>query len=104
MVLRGGFGIGYNGLDQAISLNGRSNPPFLSAAGNLTGSQIVYGVGSFPADVQCVLGVRVQPGDDRQLRPGHQPAGAGPELRAGLRSPAFRPNGRPPTRIATRRT
>ena len=82
MVLRGGFGIGYNGLDQAISLNGRSNPPFLSAAGNLTGSQIVYGVNSFPADVQRVLRIRVEPGDDRQLRSEHQPAGAGTELRA----------------------
>ena len=82
MVLRGGFGIGYNGLDQAISLNGRSNPPFLSAAGNLTGSQIVYGVNSFPADVQCVLRLRVEPGHYRQLRSEHQPPGAGPELRA----------------------
>ena len=53
VVVRGGFGIGYNGLDQAISLNGRSNPPFLSAAGNLTGSQIVYGVSSFPSDVNA---------------------------------------------------
>jgi hypothetical protein len=61
MVLRGGFGIGYNGLDQAISLNGRSNPPFLSAAGNLTGSQIVYGVNSFPGDVNAFSGYASNP-------------------------------------------
>jgi hypothetical protein len=61
LVLRGGFGIGYNGLDQAISLNGRSNPPFLSAAGNLTGSQIVYGVNSFPSDVHAFSGYASNP-------------------------------------------
>ncbi len=61
MVLRGGFGIGYNGLDQAISLNGRSNPPFLSAAGNLTGGQIVYGVNSFPADENSFSGYASNP-------------------------------------------
>jgi hypothetical protein len=61
MVLRGGFGIGYNGLDQAISLNGRSNPPFLSAAGNLSGSQIVYGVNSFPPDVNSFSGYASNP-------------------------------------------
>jgi hypothetical protein len=61
MVLRGGFGIGYNGLDQAISLNGRSNAPFLSAAGNLTGSQIVYGVNSFPSDVNSFSGYASNP-------------------------------------------
>lgn len=60
-VLRGGFGIGYNGLDQAISLNGRSNPPFLSAAGNLTGDQIVYGVSSFPSDVHSFSGYASNP-------------------------------------------
>jgi hypothetical protein len=61
MVVRSGFGIGYNGLDQAISLNGRSNPPFLSAAGNLTGSQIVYGVDSLPADVNSFSGYASNP-------------------------------------------
>jgi hypothetical protein len=61
LVVRGGFGIGYNGLDQAISLNGRSNPPFLSAAGNLSGSQIVYGVGSFPSDINAFSGYASNP-------------------------------------------
>ncbi|MGH9158813.1 MAG: TonB-dependent receptor domain-containing protein [Vicinamibacteraceae bacterium] len=61
MVVRGGVGLAYNGLDQAISLNGRSNAPFLSAAGNLTGSQIVYGVDSFPADVNSFSGYASNP-------------------------------------------
>jgi carboxypeptidase family protein/TonB-dependent receptor-like protein len=60
LVVRGGFGIGYNGLDEAISLNGRSNPPFVSAAGNLTGNQIVY-ANSFPADVHSFYGYAPNP-------------------------------------------
>jgi len=61
LVVRGGFGVGYNGLDQAISLNGRSNAPFLSAAGSLSGSQIVYGVNSFPSDVHAFSGYASNP-------------------------------------------
>jgi hypothetical protein len=61
MVVRGGFGIGYNGLDQAISLNGRNNAPFLSAAGNLSGSQIVYGVNSLPSDINSFSGYASNP-------------------------------------------
>jgi hypothetical protein len=59
-VLRGGFGIAFNPLDEAISLNGRSNPPFLSASGVLTGSQIVY-ANSFPADVHSFGGYASNP-------------------------------------------
>jgi hypothetical protein len=61
LVVRGGFGVGYNGLDQAISLNGRSNPPFLSAAGNLSGNQVIYGVNSFPSDVHAFSGYASNP-------------------------------------------
>jgi hypothetical protein len=46
LVVRGGFGIAYNGLDEAISLNGRNNPPFLSAAGVLMGNQVLYQLSS----------------------------------------------------------
>src|SRR4029077_9275289 len=60
MVVRGGFGIAYNGLDEAISLNGRNNPPFLSASGLLTGSQIVY-ANSFPSDVHSFFGYGSNP-------------------------------------------
>jgi Carboxypeptidase regulatory-like domain/TonB dependent receptor-like, beta-barrel len=61
LVIRGGAGIAYNGLDQAISLNGRSNAPFLSAAGNLTGSQVVYGVDTFPSDINSFSGYASNP-------------------------------------------
>jgi hypothetical protein len=60
LVVRGGFGIAYNGLDEAISLNGRNNPPFLSASGLLTGSQIVY-ANSFPSDVHSFNGYGSNP-------------------------------------------
>ena len=42
-VLRGGFGMNFNGLEQAITTNTRFDPPFLTNAATLTGSQIVYG-------------------------------------------------------------
>lgn len=60
LVFRGGFGIAYNGLDEAISLNGRNNPPFLSAAGTLTGNQIVY-ANSFPSNVHSFTGYGSNP-------------------------------------------
>jgi len=60
LVIRGGFGMAYNGLEEAISLNGRSNPPFLSAAGTLTGNQIVY-QNSFPSDVHSFVGYGPNP-------------------------------------------
>lgn len=46
LVLRGGFGIGFNGLEEAITTNTRNNPPFVANGVNLTGSQIVYGTAS----------------------------------------------------------
>jgi hypothetical protein len=46
LVLRGGFGIGFNGLELAITTNTRNNPPFLASSGTLTGSQIVYATAS----------------------------------------------------------
>lgn len=46
MVVRGGFGIGYSGLEMAITSNTRFNPPFITSSGTLKGSQIVYGTGS----------------------------------------------------------
>jgi len=48
LVIRGGFGIGYSGLEEAITLNARNNPPFVSSNSTLTGSQILYGI---PADI-----------------------------------------------------
>ena len=46
-VIRGGFGIGYTGVEEAISLNGRDNPPLvvspnLFATGGVSGPPILY--------------------------------------------------------------
>ncbi len=43
LVLRGGYGIGYNGEEEAITTNGRFNPPFVS---NITSFAVVYAVPS----------------------------------------------------------
>lgn len=57
-VIRGGFGIGYNGLEEGITLNGRNNPPFVSSNSTLMGSQILYGV---PADLHDFNGYPSNP-------------------------------------------
>jgi hypothetical protein len=46
LVLRGGFGLSFNGLEEAITTNTRFDPPFLTNSNTLTGSQIVYGTAS----------------------------------------------------------
>ena len=71
MVVRGGFGIGFSGQEQATSLSGRSNPPFLSPAFNLAAcpdppacaqpNQVVYGPNTFPADVHSFFGYGSNP-------------------------------------------
>jgi hypothetical protein len=43
IVLRGGFGVGFNGVEEAITTNTRFNPPFVTNSNSLTGSQIIYG-------------------------------------------------------------
>ncbi len=48
LVIRGGFGIGYTGEEEAITLNGWTNLPFTNGNSNLTGSQIVYAIPSDP--------------------------------------------------------
>ena len=42
LVIRGGFGIGYTGEEEAITLNGNGNVPNVSFAPTLTGSDILY--------------------------------------------------------------
>lgn len=49
LVIRGGFGVGYSRLEQAIFLNGRGNPP-LVAGNNLFGANILYAPSSDPHD------------------------------------------------------
>jgi hypothetical protein len=67
-VIRGGFGIAYNGLDEAISLNGRNNPPFLSSTANLTLGQIVY-ENSFPSDIHSFGGYGSNPATIENFNP-----------------------------------
>jgi outer membrane receptor protein involved in Fe transport len=52
LVIRGGFGIGYTGEEQAITLNGWGNIPFTDNGANLTGSNIVYDFPSNPHQFQ----------------------------------------------------
>jgi hypothetical protein len=51
-VVRGGFGIGYNRMQEAITLNGRSNPPLITSL-LLQGKDILYSV---PSDVNQFAG------------------------------------------------
>ena len=58
LVFRGGFGMAYSGIEEAITLNGRNNPPFVSSNSTLSGSQILYGI---PADVHDFNGYPSNP-------------------------------------------
>jgi hypothetical protein len=53
-VVRGGFGIGYNRMEEAITLNGRSNPPLVTSV-TLNGPSIIY-EGGIPANVHQFSG------------------------------------------------
>jgi hypothetical protein len=56
-VIRGGFGIGYNRMEEAITLNGRANPPLVEGL-NLTGSNLLYAV---PGNVHQFSGWPINP-------------------------------------------
>jgi Carboxypeptidase regulatory-like domain len=47
LVIRGGAGIGYNRMEEAVTLNGRSNPPFVSGL-SAFGPNILYAVPGDP--------------------------------------------------------
>jgi hypothetical protein len=60
VVVRGGFGIGYNRMEEAITLNGRANPPLVVGL-TLNGPDVVYAVpgdtkqfSGWPANVNAV--------------------------------------------------
>jgi hypothetical protein len=61
LVVRGGFGIGYSALQEANSLDGRTNPPYTSSQLFLTGPQIVYGRQSLPKSLTSFYGYGVNP-------------------------------------------
>ena len=56
-VVRGGFGVGYNRMQEAITLNGRSNPPLVTGF-TLTGSNVLYQI---PGNVNQFAGWPVNP-------------------------------------------
>jgi hypothetical protein len=60
LVIRGGFGIAYNGVVQSNTLDVRFNPPFVSNSQSLTGNQILY-INSFPSDVHNPNGYASNP-------------------------------------------
>jgi hypothetical protein len=60
LVIRGGFGIAYNGIAQSNSLDGRFNPPFVSNGQTFSGNQILY-IGTFPTDVHNPNGYASNP-------------------------------------------
>jgi hypothetical protein len=61
MVARGGFGISYSNLQEGNSLDVRNNPPLLSSALTLTGSNILYGVNSLPSSQTSFFGYAGNP-------------------------------------------
>ena len=69
LVLRGGFGLGYTALQEANTLDGRNNPPYLSGLLNLTGSQILYGPQSFPSTPTSFYGYAANPATTSTLDP-----------------------------------
>jgi hypothetical protein len=61
LVIRGGFGINYTALQEANSLDGRNNPPYLSSVLFLQGSSIFYGTGSLPSNPTSFYGYGANP-------------------------------------------
>ncbi len=75
VVVRGGFGIGYNRMEEAITLNGRANPPLVSGL-NLTQSNILY---TIPNNVNQFSGYPVNPAAKQAIDPTtNLPAAGGP--------------------------
>jgi hypothetical protein len=56
LVLRGGIGLGFNGLEEAITTNTRFDPPFDTNSNTLSGSQILYGTCSNIYQYGCLPG------------------------------------------------
>jgi hypothetical protein len=60
LVLRGGFGVAYNGVVQSNTLDVRFNPPFVDNNPTFSGNQIVY-INSFPSNVHSPTGYAANP-------------------------------------------
>jgi hypothetical protein len=81
LVIRGGFGIGYNREEEAVSLQGRSNPPFASNL-NAFGTNILYAV---PDDAHQFSDWPVNPNAIQSFDPTtHLPTGGAPVTLTGV--------------------
>lgn len=77
LVIRGGFGIAYNGIAQSNSLDGRFNPPFVSNGQSFSGSQILY-INTFPSNVNDPNGYAPNPNAIQTFGPNNLPIGPCP--------------------------
>jgi hypothetical protein len=64
-VVRGGFGIGYNRMQEAVTLNGRGNPPLITSL-TLSGANVLYAV---PTNVNQFSGYPINPAAIQSLDP-----------------------------------
>ena len=71
LVIRGGGGIGYNRMEEAITLNGRSNPPFVSGLSAFGIQHSLRGAGRPPS----VRQLAVESSGDSDVRSDNKPAG-----------------------------
>jgi hypothetical protein len=72
LVIRGGFGIAYNGIVQSNSLDGRFNPPFVLNGPAFSGSQIKY-INAFPSDPKAPFGYAPNPAGKVTFGPDNLP-------------------------------
>ncbi len=85
-VVRGGFGIGYNRMQEAITLQGRANPPLITGF-TLTGANIVY---ALPTNVNQFAGYPANPNARQTFDPNtNLPVGGAPISLTGF--PSFVP-------------
>jgi hypothetical protein len=69
VVFRGGFGIAYTAVQEANTLDGRNNPPYLSSVLYLQGSSIFYGVNALPSSPTSFYGYGANPATVIQFNP-----------------------------------
>jgi len=74
-VMRGGFGVGYNRMQEAITLNGRANPPLITSF-TLTGANVLY---ALPSSVNQFAGYPANPNARQSFDPNtNLPVGGAP--------------------------
>src|SRR5215471_3241036 len=80
-VVRGGFGMAYNGISQSNTLDVRFNPPFVQNSLTFSGPDILY-IDSFPADVNNPNGYAANPAGIVTFGPNNLPTTGRTELTA----------------------